>query len=172
MCHRVSIALFSTYLPKLLYVLIVFYSRHKARRSYTMQTQITDFTPLRGAKYISLTTFRKSGEPVATPVWFAQDNDVLYLFTFPGAGKLKRIRHTARVTVAPCTLNGKVTGPSVEGKARILTETQEEAFADQALAKKYGVIWHSYNGLMGALLVLRRRPKPERVYVAIVPAET
>ncbi len=137
-----------------------------------MQTQTADFTYLRGANYISLTTFRKNGEPVVTPVWFAQQDGTIYFYTFPGAGKLKRIRHTARVTVAPCTLNGKVTGPSVEGKARILTETQEEAFADQALAKKYGVIWHSYNGLMGALLVLRRRPKPERVYVAIVPAET
>ncbi len=135
-----------------------------------MQTQTADFTRLRKANYISLTTFRKNGEPVVTPVWFAEQDGTIYFYTFPGAGKLKRIRHTARVTVAPCTLNGKVTGPSVEGKARILTETQEEAFADQALAKKYGVIWHSYNGLMGALRVLRRKPKSRRVYVAIVPA--
>ncbi len=137
-----------------------------------MQTQTADFTYLRGANYISLTTFRKNGEPVVTPVWFAQQDGTIYFYTFPGAGKLKRIRHTARVTVAPCTLNGKVTGPSVEGKARILTEAQDKALADQTLAKKYGIIWHSYNGLMGALRVLRRRPKPERVYVAIVPAET
>ncbi len=135
-----------------------------------MQTQTADFTRLRKANYIILTTFRKNGEPVVTPVWFAEQDGTIYFYTFPGAGKLKRIRHTARVTVAPCTLNGKVTGPSVEGKARILTETQEEAFADQALAKKYGVIWHSYNGLMGALRVLRRKPKSRRVYVAIVPA--
>ncbi len=135
-----------------------------------MQTQITDFTPLRGAKYISLTTFRKSGEPVATPVWFAQDNDVLYLFTFPGAGKLKRIRHTARVTIAPCTLNGKVTGPSVEAQARILTDEQAETHADQTLARKYGLTWRIYHFVMGTIRVLSRKPKSVRVYVALEPA--
>jgi PPOX class probable F420-dependent enzyme len=135
-----------------------------------MQTQTADFTLLCGAKYISLTTFRKSGEPVATPVWFAQDDDVLYLFTFPGAGKLKRIRHTARVTVAPCTLNGKVTGPSVEAQAHILTGEQAEARADQILAHKYGLTWRIYHAVMGTMRVLSRKPKSVRVYVAIEPA--
>jgi PPOX class probable F420-dependent enzyme len=135
-----------------------------------MQTQTADFTQLRGAKYISLTTFRKSGEPVATPVWFAQDGYVLYLFTFPSAGKLKRIRHTARVTVAPCTLNGKVTGPAVEAQARILTGEQAEARADQTLARKYGLTWRIYHAVMGTIRVLSRKPKSVRVYVALEPA--
>lgn len=136
----------------------------------TMQTQTTDFTPLRRASYMSLTTFRKNGAPVATPVWFAQKDESLYLFTFPSAGKLKRIRHTARVIVAPCTLNGKVTGPVSEARARVVIDTQEQALADKTLAKKYGLIWYSYNGLMGVMRVLQRRPRSERVYVAIEPA--
>lgn len=135
-----------------------------------MQTQTTDFTQLRGASYISLTTFRKSGEPVATPVWFAQDGDVLYLFTFPSAGKVKRIRHTARVTVAPCTLNGNVTGPAIEARARILTDESAMAHADQTLARKYGLIWRIYHFSMGTMRALRRKPKSARVYVAIEPA--
>ena len=135
-----------------------------------MQTQTADFTQLRGVSYISLTTFRKNGEPVVTPVWFAEDAGRLYLFTFPSAGKLKRIRHTARVTVAPCTLNGKVTGPTIEVQARILTDELAKAHADQTLARKYGLTWRIYNAATGTMQALRRKPKSERVYVAIEPA--
>src|SRR5215831_14260103 len=113
-----------------------------------MSIQSPAFTELRRANYMSLTTFRKSGEPVATAVWFAEDDSILYLFTFPSAGKLKRIRHTARVTVAPCTLNGKVTGPTIEAQARILTDEQAKAHADLTLARKYGLTWRIYHAAM------------------------
>jgi len=135
-----------------------------------MPTQSPTFTNLHKASYMSLTTFRKSGEPVASPVWFAQDGSTLYLFTFPGAGKLKRIRHTPRVTVAPCTLGGKVTGPTSEGKAQILTKEEEQAHADHSLARKYGLTWRLYNGSMEIWRIIRRRPKVESVYVAIEAA--
>jgi uncharacterized protein len=135
-----------------------------------MATQSPAFIGLEKAQYISLATFRKTGEPVATPVWFAEQHGTIYLFTFPGAGKLKRIRHTARVTVAPCTLNGKVTGPASEGQARILTEPEQKAFAEKALAKKYGIIWRIYHLFMGTNRAIGRKPKPERVFVAIEPA--
>ena len=136
----------------------------------SIESQAPAFTNLRRANYISLTTFRKSGEPVSTPVWFAEEAGMLYLFTFPSAGKLKRIRHTARVTVAPCTLNGKVTGPAVEAQARILAGEQAEAHADQILARKYGLIWRIYHAVMGTMRVLSRKPKSVRVYVALEPA--
>jgi PPOX class probable F420-dependent enzyme len=135
-----------------------------------MITQSPTFTTLAGAKYLSLTTFRKSGDPVTTPVWFAEKDGKLYLFTFPGAGKLKRIRHTARVTIAPCTLNGKVTSPVSEARIRIVTDEPEKKLADATLAKKYGLTWRLYNGGMGAVRAIRRRPKTERVYLAIEPA--
>lgn len=136
-----------------------------------MITQSPPFTALAGAKYISLTTFRKSGDPVATPVWFAEKDGKLYVFTFPGAGKLKRIRHTTRVTVAPCTINGKVTGPVSEARARIITDAPEKKLADTTLAKKYGLTWRLYNGVMGAAHVIQRKPKTERAYLVIEPAE-
>ena len=136
----------------------------------SIQSQSPAFTELRRATYMSLTTFRKNGDPVATPVWFAEDTGILYLFTFPSAGKLKRIRHTARVTVAPCTLNGKVTGPTIEAQARILIDEPAKARADQTLARKYGLTWRIYNTATGAMRALRRKPKSERVYVAIEPA--
>ena len=75
---------------------------------------------IHGQKYISLTTFRKSGAGVATPVWFGEDNDKLYVMTRSDSGKYKRIRNNPRVTVAPCTIRGKVIGPQFEATARIV----------------------------------------------------
>src|SRR6185437_15591046 len=78
-------------------------------------------TPLEGAHYISLTTFRKNDVAVATPVWFAAHDATLYVYTGAETGKVKRLRHTARVTLAPCTMRGEETGPTIIGNARIIT---------------------------------------------------
>jgi secondary thiamine-phosphate synthase enzyme len=142
----------------------------KAMGGSTMQTSAANFAQLHTARYISLTTFRKTGEPVATPVWFAEQDGTIYIFTFPGAGKVKRIRHTPRVTLAPCTVGGKVTGPTSEGRARILTEPAEEAWAERILAKKYGMTWRGYHALMGLGRAIRGKPKSQRVFLAIEPA--
>src|SRR5215831_11628327 len=94
---------------------------------------------------IALTTFRKSGEGVMTPVWFALARGTIYVETHGDAGKLKRIRHTPRVTLAPCTYSGKVTGTVREGYAHILSEPGERAAASAALAKKYGIMLSLYH---------------------------
>jgi hypothetical protein len=65
---------------------------------------------IRGQKYISLTTVRKNGQKVATPVWFGEDGDKLYVMTISKMGKVKRIRNNPLVEVAPCTMRGKLTG--------------------------------------------------------------
>ena len=91
---------------------------------------------IRGQKYISLTTFRKSGETVATPVWFGEDGDKLYIMTRSDMGKTKRIRNNPQVRVAPCTVRGKVTGPEYAALARILPPG-EHAHARGAINRKY-----------------------------------
>lgn len=135
-----------------------------------MIAQAQPFTSLKSAKYVSLTTFRRSGEAVATPLWFAEEQGVLYAQTYPAAGKLKRIRHTARVTVASCTLNGRLLGPEVEGQARIVTDEQEVLLAEAALARKYGLTRRLYLGVWGMYGRLRRQAPAGRVYIAIEPA--
>src|SRR5215831_17434024 len=95
----------------------------------------TTFPDLGKERCIALTTFRKTGQAVTTPVWFAQRLGTIYVETHGDAGKLKRLRHTARVTLAPCTYSGKVTGAMSAGKARILTEPEECTAAATALAK-------------------------------------
>lgn len=91
---------------------------------------------IRGQKYISLTTFRKNGTGVATPVWFGEESDRLYVMTRSDMGKTKRIRNNPQVRVAPCSIRGKVTGPEVAASARILP-LEEHARARLAINRKY-----------------------------------
>jgi len=91
---------------------------------------------IRGQKYISLATFRKSGAKVATPVWFGEDGEKLYVMTRSDMGKTKRVRNNPQVTVAPCTIRGKVTGPESAGEARILA-LDEQSHARQTINRKY-----------------------------------
>jgi uncharacterized protein len=87
-------------------------------------------------KYLSLTTYRKSGAPVATPIWFAENDGKLYVMTRNDSWKYKRIRNNPRVTVAACSMRGKVTGPEFSGRARILAP-EEWRQARRALTRKY-----------------------------------
>jgi uncharacterized protein len=91
---------------------------------------------LRGQKYISLGTLRKNGVKVATPVWFGEEGGKLYVMTRGNMGKVKRIRNNSQVTVAPCTVGGKVMGPEAPAFARILPP-QEHAHARQTINRKY-----------------------------------
>jgi PPOX class probable F420-dependent enzyme len=91
---------------------------------------------IRGQKYISLTTFRKNGAGVATPVWFGEEDGALYVMTRSDMGKMKRIRNNPQVKVAACTMRGKVTGPELAAKARVLPP-EEHARARQAINRKY-----------------------------------
>jgi hypothetical protein len=91
---------------------------------------------IHGQKYISLTTFRKSGVGVPTPVWFGEQDDKLYVMTRHDLGKAKRIRNNPQVRVAPCTMSGKVTGPEFAAIARILPP-EEHARARQTINRKY-----------------------------------
>jgi PPOX class probable F420-dependent enzyme len=75
---------------------------------------------MHGQKYISLVSFRKNGVAVRTPVWFAEAGGNLYVMTGTHLGKYKRVRNNPRVTIAPCTIRGKVTGPEFPATARLL----------------------------------------------------
>jgi PPOX class probable F420-dependent enzyme len=93
------------------------------------------------ARYASLTTFRRTGEPVSTPVWIApdaRDSGTLYMLTMVGAGKLKRIRNNPSVELAVCDFRGRSSGQRVAAVARILPPS-EHSTANRALTKKYGL---------------------------------
>jgi uncharacterized protein len=124
------------------------------------------FPDLGRAQCIALTSFRKNGQAVTTPVMFALSRGTIYVGTRVDAGKLKRLRRSGRVTLAPCTYSGKVTGAVSEGTARILTEPGECTAASTALAKKYGVMLPLFRNVWR---LLQRQAKAEEVYIAIEP---
>ena len=86
------------------------------------------FAAFAGQRYLSLETFKKSGQSVKTPVWFAAEpslkldsNDAkLYVYTIGVSGKVKRIRNNSRVNVAPCDMRGGLRGEWVPARAEVL----------------------------------------------------
>jgi PPOX class probable F420-dependent enzyme len=96
-------------------------------------------------QYARLTTYRKNGVGVPTTVWFARNGENIYILTLASAGKLKRIRNNGRASLAPCKSNGDLLGPTVDGVARILSPAEQNV-AEQALARKYGLLYRLFAG--------------------------
>jgi uncharacterized protein len=94
---------------------------------------------LANAEYFSLATFRKNGNVVETPVWFAPVADTFYVFSAGDAGKVKRLRASARARVAVCDLRGKLLGEWFEATARLVTDPDEIKRAYASLHRKYGL---------------------------------
>lgn len=94
------------------------------------------FEDLQGHNYVNLTTFRKSGEAVSAPVWFALVSDVIYVTTPPNSGKMKRIRNNPRVMLTPCNAWGKPCGKSIAGFGRAIDGSAPKE-AKAALHEKY-----------------------------------
>ena len=88
--------------------------------------------------YISLETFRRNGHGVETPVWFATLDGKLYVVTDGTSAKVKRLRATKRVRVAPCNVRGVVSGKWVEGSGQVVTGKAVVERAHAGLVEKYG----------------------------------
>jgi len=104
--------------------------------------------------YISLETFRRSGKGVETPVWFATLDGQLYVVTDGTSAKVKRLRATKRIRVAPCNVRGTVTGAWVEGTGRVVKDDARIERAHTALVEKYGwQMWvlDSFSWLFGRI---------------------
>ncbi len=93
---------------------------------------------LLAAPYINLTTYRRTGEGVTTPVWFARVGQPLYVFSAGNAGKVKRLRADARVAIARCDARGGPLGERSESTATLVSGEDEAARAYAALLGKYG----------------------------------
>lgn len=90
-------------------------------------------------QYVSLTTFRRSGVPVATPVWIARDGDELVVVSVDATGKTKRLRANPLVTLRPCDVRGRVadTAPTYAGTARVVRDAAGVAQVKRTIARKY-----------------------------------
>jgi uncharacterized protein len=131
---------------------------------------VREFDEFAGKKYLNLETYRKNGAGVRTPVWFAADPSTsldstdakLYVYTTGDSGKVKRIRNSSRVKVAPCNSRGGLLGEWIEARAEIVTG-DEAARTMRLLNKKY-MPWKQ---LLNFFAMFR---PPERTVFLIRPA--
>ncbi|PWU44623.1 PPOX class F420-dependent oxidoreductase [Micromonospora globispora] len=100
---------------------------------------MTELDRLAAEKYVLLTTFRKDGRAVPTPVWAVREGDALAVWTVSDSGKVKRIRRDGRVTVAPCDVRGRPRGGAVPGHATISDPAGTRRIRD-LLKQKYRLI--------------------------------
>ena len=125
------------------------------------------FTAFDGQKYLNLETFKKNGQGVKTPVWFAAEPSVkldshdakLYVYTIGVSGKAKRIRNNPRVNIAPCDMRGRLKGDWLPARAEILAGP-EAHHGMQLLNKKYA----PWKQLLDFFAMFRKR---ERTVFAI-----
>ena len=118
-------------------------------------------------KYLNLESFRKNGQGVRTPVWFAADPPVgapqkLYVYSEADSGKAKRIRNNPRVKIALCNARGKISGGWVEARAEIITAAEAE-HAMRLLNRKY----FPWRQILGFFSLFSRRG---RIVFSIHPA--
>lgn len=101
-------------------------------------TPTPTFTDLAAARYVSLTTYRRDGTAVPTPVWAVADGERLLVWTVTGSHKVTRLRRDPRITVAVCDARGRVHGGAAAGTAVILDAAGTDR-ARAAIARKYGL---------------------------------
>lgn len=102
------------------------------------------FADVAKSEYILLTTFTKDGRPKPTAIWAASDGDGLVAITQEKSWKVKRIRNTSRVTIAPCDVRGNPKGEPVEAVATVLDKSANGATYD-AIGKRYGLLGRTFN---------------------------
>ncbi|MFF0011036.1 PPOX class F420-dependent oxidoreductase [Streptomyces sp. NPDC005374] len=99
----------------------------------------TPLDRLGAGKYLLLTSYRKNGTTVATPVWVVRDGDALGVWSAADAWKVKRIRARADVLVGPCDVRGNPTGDQIPATAEICDAATTAGYR-QLLARKYGIL--------------------------------
>ena len=121
-------------------------------------------------RYLSLTSFRRDGTSVATPVWFVEAGGRLLVETDAGSYKVRRIRRDPRVTIAPCTATGRLRGTPVPAWAELLPDA-EVARVERLMARKYRVdllFIKPFRALQRALH--RNRPRETPVILELTPS--
>ena len=101
----------------------------------------TALLALGAEEFVLLTTFRKTGDPVKTPVWIVPGSGRLLVTTGGASGKVKRLRHTARIELTPCNARGAARIGAVTVTAQALGHSDADTLAalDAALLAKYGL---------------------------------
>ncbi|MEN3313413.1 MAG: uncharacterized protein V7645_2742 [Actinomycetota bacterium] len=123
---------------------------------------------LAGEKYISVTTFKRDGTPVATPVWVVSDDGRrLLVWTAAQTWKVKRLRRDPRVVVSASDFRGRTRGESYEGVARLL-DIPQGSLVEPLLDRKYGLTRRLLGAVNRVLRAVTRKQPESAAYIEIV----
>jgi len=100
---------------------------------------VQDLQQFDSEEFVSLETFRTTGVGVKTPIWFAELDGDLLMWTDVSSGKVKRIRNNEQVMVAPCRRRGEITGEWVAARATIDETPEAVAHVEALLRRKVGL---------------------------------
>jgi hypothetical protein len=119
-------------------------------------------------KYLSLTTYRRDGTPVSTPVWFVEENGRLFVMTAADSYKARRLRRNPAAMVAPCTARGVPKGDAIPVQVEFLPSEEHER-VERLMAEKYRVDRVLILPIYRLVMKLRGKPVDERngAYLAI-----
>ncbi len=126
----------------------------------------TRIAALARGRYISLTTYRRDGRAVATPVWFALDGSRIIVWTDAASGKAKRVRANGRAAIAASDGRGRTRQPPMEARARVLPES-EFGRANGILTAKYRWLKPLVDRWTTLNIAIRRKPRPVEVYIEL-----
>lgn len=125
--------------------------------------------PVVPGKYLSITSFKRDGTGVATPVWFVQEDGRLLVHTDANSGKVKRIRRNPQVLIAPCTATGRLLADPLPAQAELLPAA-EVSRVERLIAAKYRIDLLVIRPIRTLQAALRRgRPRPRPVILAVSP---
>ncbi len=132
--------------------------------------------PLASARYVALTTFRRTGVAVTTPVWFAPSLDEpgsFAIISVDETGKTKRLAHTDRVELRACDVRGRVAddAPTFRGTARVVRDAAGVASVRRAVVAKYGfqARFSTIADKVGGVVGIRPAPRAG-ILVVVEPA--
>ncbi len=123
------------------------------------------FDKLNNESYVSLTTYRKSGEAMPTPVWFTREGDTLYVYTILNSGKVKRVRNNGNVVLAACDMRGTIHGEAFEAQATFADKNDFKRI-ERLFDQKYNIMKKVF-GVMAFFSKLIGKPEGERTYIAV-----
>lgn len=127
-----------------------------------MENRQNDLSEFASKKYMNIETYRRSGEAIRTPVWFVESGGILFFLTRGDSGKVKRLRHNKQVRVAPCKVNGDLTGDWTPGTASMVDSMEVMQVLKNLFDDKYGAVSRLTN-------VFSRMQRKKRVFVKVIP---
>jgi len=127
-----------------------------------MEQSLSKVESLESQKYMNVETYRRTGEAVRTPVWFVESGGLYFIITRGDSGKVKRLRHNQKIRVAPCRMNGDVTGDWFDAEGSFVESEEVLNVVKSLFNQKYGAVSRITN-------LFSRMQRKKRVFIKVLP---